>query len=76
MSSTRVTVGGLFGVGPEGLSTDQIPDVALTQVYAQMQEQMQDKAGAAWKMAQGNLNQHLARLLDIDVIGLDRKSVV
>jgi hypothetical protein len=70
MSSTRVTVGGLFGVGPEGLSTDQIPDAALTQVYAQMQEQMQDKAGAAWKMAQGNLNQHLARLLDIDVIGL------
>jgi hypothetical protein len=70
MSSTRVTVGGLFGVGPEGLSTDQIPDAALTQVYAQMQEQMQEKAGAAWKMAQGNLNQHLARLLDIDVIGL------
>jgi len=70
MSSTRVTVGGLFGVGPEGLSTDQIPDAALTQVYAQMQEQMQDKAGAAWKMAQGNLNQHLARVLDIDVIGL------
>ena len=70
MSSTRVTVGGLFGVGPEGLSTDQIPDAALTQVYAQMQEQMQDKAGAAWKLAQGNLNQHLARLLDIDVIGL------
>jgi hypothetical protein len=70
MSSTRVTVGGLFGVGPEGLSTDQIPDAALTQVYAQMQEQMQEKAGAAWKMAQGNLNQHLARMLDIDVIGL------
>ena len=70
MSSTRVTVGGLFGVGPEGLSTDQIPDAALTQVYAQVQEQMQEKAGAAWKMAQGNLNQHLARLLDIDVIGL------
>jgi hypothetical protein len=70
MNSTRVTVGGLFGVGPEGLSTDQIPDAALTQVYAQVQEQMQEKAGAAWKMAQGNLNQHLARLLDIDVIGL------
>ena len=53
MSSTRVTVGGLFGVGPEGLSTDQIPDAALTQVYAQVQEQMQEKAGVAWKMVQG-----------------------
>jgi len=70
MSSTRVTVGGLFGVGPEGLSSDQIPDAALTQVYAQMQEQMQDKAGAAWKMVQGNMDQHLARLLDIDVVRL------
>jgi len=70
MSSTRVTVGGLFGVGPEGLSTDQIPDAALTQVYAQVQEQMQEKAGVAWKMVQGNLSQHLARVLDIDVIGL------
>ena len=54
MSSTRVTVGGLFGAGPEGLSSDQLPDAALTQVYAQMQEQMQDKAGAAWTMVQGN----------------------
>ena len=70
MSSTRLTVGGLFGVGPEGLSSDQIPDAALTQVYAQMQEQMQDKAGAAWKMVQGNMDQHLARLLDIDVVRL------
>ena len=70
MSSTRLTVGGLFGVGPEGLSSDQIPDAALTQVYAQMQEQMQDKAGAAWKMVQGNMDQHLARLLDIDVVQL------
>ena len=70
MSSTRVTVGGLFGIGPEGLSSDHIPDAALTQVYAQMQEQMQDKAGAAWKMVQGNLDQHLTRLLDIDVVRL------
>jgi len=70
MSSTRLTVGGLFGVGPEGLSSDQITDAALTQVYAQMQEQMQDKAGAAWKMVQGNMDQHLARLLDIDVVRL------
>jgi hypothetical protein len=70
MSSTRVTVGGLFGIGPEGLSSDQIPDAALTQVYAQMQEQMKDKAGAAWKMVQGSLDQHLARLLDIDVVRL------
>ena len=70
MSSTRVTVGGLFGVGPEGLSSDQIPDAALTQVYAQMQEQMQEKAGAAWKMVQGTMAQHLARLLDIDVVRL------
>ena len=70
MSSTRVTVGGLFGIGPEGLSSDQIPDAALTQVYAQMQEQMKDKAGAAWKMVQANLNQHLGRLLDIDVVRL------
>ena len=70
MSSTRLTVGGLFGVGPEGLSSDQIPDAALTQVYVQMQEQMQDKAGAAWKMVQGNMDQHLARLLDIDVVRL------
>lgn len=70
MSSTRVTVGGLFGAGPGGLSSEQIPDAALTQVYAQMQEQMQDKAGAAWKMVQGNMDQHLARLLDIDVVGI------
>ena len=70
MSSTRLTVGGLFGVGPEGLSSDRIPDAALTQVYAQVQEQMQDKAGAAWKMVQGNMDQHLARLLDIDVVRL------
>ena len=70
MSSTRVTVGGLFGIGPEGLSSDQIPDAALTQVYAQMQEQMKDRAGAAWTMVQGNLNQHLGRLLDIDVVRL------
>ena len=70
MSSTRVTVGGLFGIGPEGLSSDQIPDAALTQVYAQMQEQMKDKAGAAWKMVQANLNQHLGRLLDIEVVRL------
>ena len=70
MSSTRVTVGGLFGAGPDGLSSEQIPDAALTQVYAQMQEQMQDKAGAAWKMVQGNMDQHLARLLDIDVVRL------
>ena len=31
---------------------------------------MQDKAGAAWKMVQGNMDQHLARLLDIDVVRL------
>lgn len=70
MSSTRVTIGGLFGIGPEGLSSDQIPEAALTQVYTQMQEQMKDKAGAAWKMVQGSLDQHLARLLDIDVVRL------
>jgi hypothetical protein len=70
MSSTRVTVGGLFGMGPEGLSSDQIPDAALTHVYAQMQEHIQDKAGTAWKMVQANLDQHLARLLDIDVVRL------
>lgn len=70
MSSTRVTVGGLFGIGPGGLSSDQLPDAALTQVYAQMQEQMHDKAGVAWKMAQDNMDQHLERLLDIDVVGL------
>ena len=69
MSSTRVTVGGLFGIGPEGLSADQLPDAALTHVYAQVQEHVKE-AGAAWKMAQGNLNQHLARVMDIDVIGL------
>lgn len=68
MSSTRVTVGGLFGVGAEGLSSDRLPDAALTQVYAQVQEQLQDKAGVAWKMVQGNLDQHLARVLDIDVV--------
>ena len=70
MSSTQVTVGGLFGAGPEGLPVNQLPDAALTHVYAQMQEQMQDKAGAAWKMVQGNMDQHLARLLDIDVVGV------
>jgi hypothetical protein len=70
MSSTRVTVGGLFGIGPDGLSSDQISDAALTQFYAQMQEQMKDNAGAAWKMVQGSLNQQLARLLDIDVVRL------
>ena len=70
MSSTRVTVGGLFGMGPGGLSSDQLPDAALTQVYAQMQEQMKDKAGVAWKMAQDNMDQHLERLMDIDVVGL------
>ena len=70
MNSTRITVGGLFGAGPEGLPVSQLPDAALTHVYAQMQEQMQDKAGAAWKMVQGNLDQHLARLLDIDVVGV------
>jgi hypothetical protein len=65
MSSTRVTVGGLFGAG---LSSDQIPDAALTQVYAQMQEHVQDKAGTAWKMVQANMDQHLSRVLDIDVV--------
>jgi hypothetical protein len=70
MSSTQVTVGGLFGAGPEGLPVNQLPDAALTYVYAQMQEQMQEKAGAAWKMVQGNMDQHLARLLDIDVVGV------
>jgi len=70
MSSTQVTVGGLFGAGPEGLPVNQLPDAALTYVYAQMQEQMQEKAGAAWKLVQGNMDQHLARLLDIDVVGV------
>ena len=70
MSSARVTVGNLFGGGSGTLSSDQIPDAALTQVFAQMQEQMQDKAGAAWKMVQSNLDQHLGRLLDIDVVRL------
>ena len=70
MSSTRVTVGGLFGMGPGGVSSDQLPDPATTEAYARLQEQLQDKAGTAWKMMQSNMGQHLGRLLDIDVVGV------
>jgi hypothetical protein len=70
MSNARVTVGGLFGVGPDGVSSDQLPDLATTEAYARLQEQLQDKAGTAWKMVQSNMGQHLGRLLDIDVVGV------
>ena len=70
MSSSRVTVGGLFGVGPEGLSSDRLPDLTTTEAYGHLQEQLQDKAGTAWKMVQGNLGQHFGRVLDIDLVGV------
>ena len=71
MSSTRVTVGGLFGIGPDGLSSDQLPDSrAAPRPTRRLQEQMQDKAGAAWKMVQGKLRSAPAQLLDIDVVEL------
>jgi hypothetical protein len=70
MSSSRVTVGGLFGVGPEGLSSDRLPDLTTTEAYAQLQAQLQDKAGTAWTMVQGNLGRHFGRVLDIDLVGV------
>ena len=70
MSSTRVTVGGLFGIGPDGLSSDQLPDLTSTEAYSKLREQMQDKAGAAWKMMGDKLPEHTGKLLDIDVVKL------
>ena len=70
MNSTRVTVGGLFGIGPDGLSSDQLPDLTSTEAYSQLREQMQDKAGAAWKMMGDKLPEHTGKLLDIDLVKL------
>ena len=72
MSSTRVTVGGLFGDRTRAACRPtRLPDAGdRREVYAQLQEQLQDKAGTAWKMVQSNMDQHLGRLLDIDVVGL------
>ncbi len=70
MSSTRVTLAGLFGVGPEGIRSDQFPDLTDSAAYARLQEQMQGQAGVAWQMVRSNIGQHLGRLLDIDVVDL------
>jgi hypothetical protein len=70
MSSTRVTLAGLFGVGEDGLRSDQLPDLTDSEAYARLQEQLQGKAGAAWKMARANIGTHMGRLLDIDVVDI------
>jgi hypothetical protein len=70
MSSTRVTLAGLFGVGGDGLRSDQLPDLTDSEAYARLQEQLQGKAGAAWQMARANIGAHMGRLLDIDVVDI------
>jgi hypothetical protein len=70
MSSTRVTLAGLFGVGEEGLRSDQLPDLTDSESYARLQEQLEGKAGAAWDMARANIGTHMGRLLDIDVVDI------
>jgi hypothetical protein len=68
MNRTSLTLRKLFGVDRLELSAESAGQLASRETYAELQEQLKDKAGSAWASIARRLPEQLETLLDIDAV--------
>jgi hypothetical protein len=70
MSDARITLRDFLGLSEIDLQPDRLPELTASDAYAQVKAQLDKQAGPVWRIVRTQIPGHLAKLLDIDGVGV------
>jgi hypothetical protein len=70
MSSPRLTLKQFIGLESVDLTPDHLPNLEVSEAYAQVQAQLAAKAGPVWRIVRSQIPDQIKKILDIDGVAV------